>query len=95
MRPQVGVVLVSSPTVYEFRVPAVRSVAASADSVFAQRSVVSICDSPAFSAAGESERADSNPDGLDCARGLRSAFLLEAGMFMLAYGVWHLWHLAR
>ena len=95
MRPQVGVVLVSSHIVYEFRVPAGRGASISANSFFVPGSVVSICDSPAFSAAGEHERAESNPDGLGCARGLRSAFLLEAGMFMLAYGVWHLWHLAR
>ncbi|MGA8087778.1 MAG: hypothetical protein WCA10_10750 [Terracidiphilus sp.] len=41
------------------------------------------------------EWSESNPDGLGCARGLRSAFLLEAGMLALAYGIWHFWHLAR
>jgi hypothetical protein len=36
-----------------------------------------------------------NSDGLECARGVRTAFLFEAGMALLAYGIWHFWHLAR
>ena len=71
-----------------------RSYTASSTSFYVPGSVVSICDSPAFSRA-EEEGVDSNPDGLGCARGLRSAFLFEAGMVLMAYGIWHLWHLAR
>jgi hypothetical protein len=36
-----------------------------------------------------------NSDGLECARGVGTAFLFEAGMALLAYGIWHIWHLAR
>ena len=43
----------------------------------------------------EDESLESNSDGLGCVRGVRSAFLMEAGMVVLAYGIWHLWHLAR
>jgi hypothetical protein len=57
--------------------------------------VISISDSPAFSRTSEKELVDPNRDGLGCARGVRSAFLLEAGMFVLAYGAWHLWQLVR
>jgi hypothetical protein len=35
---------------------------------------------------------ETNRDGLGGARGLRSAFLFEGGMILLAYGIWHLWH---
>jgi hypothetical protein len=85
---------VHSHTVCEFRSPAVRGAVAST-AFFVPGSVVSICDSPAFSATGANEVSDANPDGLGCARGLRTAFLLEVGMFVLAYGIWHLWHLAH
>jgi hypothetical protein len=43
----------------------------------------------------QEESADSNADGLGCARGLRSAFILEAFLVLIVYGIWHLWHLAR
>ncbi|HMG88133.1 MAG TPA: hypothetical protein VK574_20545 [Terracidiphilus sp.] len=81
-------------TVYEFRSAAVREPAASAP-FFAPDNVVSICDSPFFSRSTLNERPEPNPDGLGCARGLRSAFLFEAGMILLAYGIWHLCHLVR
>ena len=82
-------------TVYEFRPAAVRQAAVSASSFFATNNVVSIRESPVFSRNTTSESAESHPDGLGCARGLRTAFLFEAGMILLAYGVWHFWHLAR
>jgi len=69
--------------------------AASARSCFAAGIVVSICDSPAFLRPILEESDDSDPDGLGCARGLRSAFLLETFMFVIIYAIWHLWHLAR
>ena len=60
--------------------------------------VVSICDSPAFSKSNEDVedvKIEANKDGLDCARGLRWAFILEAGMVVFGYGIWHLWHMVR
>ncbi len=84
-----------SQAFYEFRSPAVRTAAASSTSFFVPGNVVSICDSPVFSKAEDEGVVDSNPDGLGCLRGLRSAFLFEAGMVLLGYGIWHLWHLVR
>jgi hypothetical protein len=86
---------VPSQAVYEFRAPAVRAAAAYAKSHFPPGRVVSICDSPAFSRTSEEQKVELKTDGLGCARGLRSAFLFEVGMVVLAYGVWHFWHLAR
>jgi len=56
---------------------------------------VSIDDSPAPCRTAEEECDESDPDGLGFARGFRSAFLLEAGMVVLVYAIWHLWHLVR
>ena len=82
-------------TVYEFRSSATVEAAVPASPFFVSDNVVSICDSPFFSKDALSERPEPNPDGLGCARGLRTAFLFEAGMMMLAYGIWHFFHLAR
>jgi len=95
MNPRVGVIVVPRQAVYEFRAPAVRTSAVSSASLFVPGTVVSICDSPAFSTTSVDERVESNRDGLGFARGLRSAFLLEAGVVVLAYGIWHLWHLVQ
>lgn len=93
--PQVGVFFVPNQSVYEFRSSAARKPAVSAAPFFAPNNVVSICDSPIFTRNNLTEQPEPNPDGLGCARGLRTAFLFEAGMIVLAYGVWHFWHLAR
>ena len=95
MNPRVGVIFVPHQAVYEFRAPAVRTSAVSSASLFVPGTVVSICDSPAFSRTSVDERVESNRDGLGFARGLRSAFLLEVGVVVLAYGIWHLWHLVQ
>lgn len=92
--PQVGV-FVPNQTVYEFRSAAEPATARSASPVLTSNNVISICDLPGFSGKVSSESVESNPDGLGCARGLRSAFLLEAGMLALAYGIWHFIHLAH
>ena len=85
-----------SQTVYEFQSAALPTVQGSTSSnYFVPGSVISICESPAFSRREIDEAQDSNPDGLGCARGIRSAFLLEAGLALLTYGIWHLWHIAR
>jgi hypothetical protein len=86
---------VPNQTVYEFRSSAVHNGAVSASAFFATDNVVSICESPVFSRKTTSESSDANPDGLGCARGLRTAFLFEACMIVLVYGVWHFWHLAH
>jgi hypothetical protein len=38
---------------------------------------------------------DSDPDGLGCVRGVRSALFFELGAAIVAYGIWHLWHVLR
>jgi hypothetical protein len=83
---------VPSNAIYEFRSPAVQTAVASRD-FFVSGSVVSICDSPEYDRTANDEVV--NPDGLGCARGLRSAFILEIGMALAAYGIWHLFHLAH
>ncbi len=82
-------------TVYEFRSSATVEPSVPPAPFFASDNVVSICDSPIFSRNTLTERPEPNPDGLGCARGLRSAFLFEIGMILLAYGIWHFLHLAR
>jgi hypothetical protein len=77
-------------TVYEFRSSAGRQPAASAAPFLGSHNVVSICDSPIFSRNHLPEITEPNPDGLNCARGLRTAFLFEAGLLLFAYGVWQL-----
>jgi hypothetical protein len=94
MDPWVGVSVVPSQAVHEFRSPAVRT-AASSSTFFIPGNVVSICDSPAFLNTFDDERVEGNRDGLGFARGLRVAFLLEAGAIVLVYGLWHLWHLVQ
>jgi hypothetical protein len=91
----VGVIIVPSHTVCEFPAPAFRIAAPSSNSFFAPASVVSIRNSPAFSAALDTEISDNDADGLGCARGVRSAILLQGGMFLVGYGAWLVWHLAR
>ena len=82
-------------TVHEFRSSVVREPAASATQFFTPDNVVSICESPIFSRNNQAGLPEPNPDGLGCARGLRTAFILEAGMIVLAYGAWHICHLVR
>lgn len=89
-----------SHTVYEFHAPAFRTAAPSANSFFAPTSVISIGDSSEFSTAIESreipiESTDETPDGLGLARGIRSAIVIQGCMFLMGYGIWHLWHLAH
>ena len=82
-------------TVYEFRSSAIVEQTIPSAPFFASDNVVSICDSPFFLTNTLHERPEQNLDGLGCVRGLRSAFLFEVGMILLAYGVWHFLHLAR
>jgi len=91
---RVGVSVVRTQTIYEFRPAAPRPTAAPSRSGFERGVVVSICESPAFSAAAD-KSPEPDHDGLGCARGLRAAFVLEGGMLLLSYAIWHLWHVAR
>jgi hypothetical protein len=84
---------VSNQTVLEFRSGQVRFASSDSNSFFVPGSVVSICESPAFSKPVKDQLTDPDPDGLGCARGVRSAILFELGAALLAYGAWHLWHL--
>ena len=85
----------SSQTVHEFRAPAAETALASSAPYYVPGTVVSISDSPTFSRTAEEEQVESNPDGLGCARGIHSAFLIAAGIVLLAYGIRYLWHLAH
>ncbi|HEY2469370.1 MAG TPA: hypothetical protein VGI45_16235 [Terracidiphilus sp.] len=82
-----------SYSIYEFRSAAVRTPAAALPRP-SVATVISICDSPAWVGPVEN-RNQSEGDGLGCARGVRAAFMLEGGMALLLYGIWHLWHLAH
>jgi len=54
--------------------------------------VVSICDSPAISRVLEPEVAEPVRDGLACARAIRAAFVLEGGVGLAIYAIWHFRH---
>jgi hypothetical protein len=82
---------VPAQTVFEFRPSAARSAAVSPHPIIAAN-VVSISQSPAFSREPIVESSDTNRDGLNCVRGIRAAFILEGGLGLLAYGIWHLIH---
>jgi len=88
-------VSVRAQTVHELRPTAARSAAVASSPVHIGASVVSICDSPAFSRRVNEEMQQASRDGLGAVRGLRAALLLEGGMGLLIYGIWHLWHFAR
>lgn len=80
--------------VFEFRPIATRSSVASTE-IFTGASVVSICDSPAFSRKAKEEWQVANQDCLGAVRGLGAALAVEGGMGLLIYGIWHLCHLVR
>jgi hypothetical protein len=86
---------VRAQPVFEFRPTAARAAAVASTAVYTNASVVSISDSPAFSRRLQEESQSADADGLGCARGLQAALVLEAGIGLLAYGVWHFIHLIR
>ena len=55
-------------------------------------SVVSICDSPAFSRTIEPESTEPVRDGLGCARAIRAAFVLEGSLGAAIHAIWHFRH---
>lgn len=82
-------------TLHEFRPTAARSAAVVSTNVDVGASVISICDSPAFSRKAKEELQEVDRDGLGAVRGLRTAFVLEGGMGLLIYGIWQLCHIVR
>ena len=81
-------------TVYESRPSASRSAAVSSHPVITGN-VIAISQSPAFTPQAVIECSETNRDGLNCARGIRAAFILEGGLGLLAYAIWHLIHVVR
>ena len=79
-------------TVFLFQ-PKPATAGVSAKSPIGSNNVVSICDSPAFSREAEPEAAEPTRDGLNCARGIRAAFVLEGGLGLFLYALWHFRHL--
>ncbi|HEY1579345.1 MAG TPA: hypothetical protein VGF82_19935 [Terracidiphilus sp.] len=84
----------SAQTVYEFRPSAARPAAVSTQPIISGN-VIAISKSAAFPRQPEVDSSGTNRDGLNCARGLRAAFILEGGLGLLAYAIWHLIHFVR
>jgi hypothetical protein len=57
--------------------------------------VVSIVDSPEFSGIGKLNLDEMHREGIACARGVGSAFLVEAGMALLGCAIWLVWQFAH
>ena len=85
-----GECVMGSHSIYQFRSAAAPAAIAIPSS--SSGTVISICDSPAFVQAVENP-PKSDADGLGCVRAVRAAFVLEGGLALFLYGVWHLWHL--
>ena len=79
-------------TVFEFQPTAARSRCYASKSSTVTNNVVSICDSPAFSREAEPGSAEPIRDGLGCARAIRAAFVLEGGVGLAVYAIWHFRH---
>jgi hypothetical protein len=83
---------VPTQSVFEFR-PAPASFApVSRKSVRPTGNVVSICDAPTYSREIEPDSTETVRDGLGCARAIRAAFVLEGGLGMAVYAIWHFRH---
>ena len=78
--------------VFEFRPVASQAGTALSRPPVAHATVISISDSPAWQHRMGAER---NSDDLGCVRGMGTAFLMEIGTALLAYGIWHWMHLIR
>ena len=78
--------------VFEFRPASARPARVPAKPARTIDNVISICDSPSFSRAIEPEFDEPVRDGLGCARAIRAAFVLEGGLGLVLYAVWHFRH---
>jgi hypothetical protein len=83
---------VPTQTVFELEPRSARSTAVAAKLPFVSCNVISICDSPAFSRAIETESSEPTRDGLGCARAIRAAFVIEGGFGLAIYAIWHFRH---
>lgn len=79
-------------TVFHFRPTSAASPRVSTESSVMNNNVISICDSPAFCRVTEVESTESKRDALGCARGIRAAFVLEGGLGLALYALWHFRH---
>ena len=79
--------------VFEFRPATARPFRVSPKPAPKNGSVISICDSPAFSRVIEHDAAEPVRDGLGCARAIRAAFFLEGSMGAAVYALWHFRHM--
>ena len=81
-------------TVFNFRPMSAASPRVSREpSAGSSNNVVSICDSPSFIHVIENETPESKRDALACARGIRAAFVLEGGLGLAIYALWHFRHI--
>jgi hypothetical protein len=83
---------VPTQPVFEFRTAPASSARTSRKPARPIGNVVSICDSPTFSRAIEPEMTEPVRDGLGCARAIRAAFVLEGGLGMAVFAIWHFRH---
>jgi len=83
---------VPTQPVFEFRSMPAKPARVSPKTPRPTGSVVSICDSPAFSRTIEPESTEPVRDGLGCARAIRAAFVLEGSLGAAIYAIWHFRH---
>lgn len=80
-------------TVFNFRPTSVASPRVASASPAGTSNVISICESPDFVHVIESGSSESKRDALGCARGIRAAFVLEGGLGLAIYALWHFRHI--
>jgi hypothetical protein len=83
---------VPTQTVFQLERRSARSTAVAPKPPLVTSNVISICDSPAFSRAIETESSEPTRDGLGCARAIRAAFVIEGGFGLAIYAIWHFRH---
>jgi len=79
--------------VFELRPATATPASVSPKPARAKGNLVSICDSPAFARVIPAESDEPVRDGLGCARAIRAAFVLEGGMGLAMYAIWHFRHM--
>jgi len=84
---------VHTQTIFNFRPMAAASPRVSREQSAGSNNVISICESPSFVHVIEHEAPESKRDALACARGIRAAFVLEGGLGLAIYALWHFRHI--
>ena len=79
--------------VFEFRPAPAEMARLSPQPARVKCTVVSICESPAFSRVIEPDADEPVRDGLGCARAIRAAFVLEGSAGLAIYAMWHFRHI--